>query len=448
MKNFNNSRKQAVSRVSKPSAKGKYEPKKASENLPPKKIAKLARRKPIKGKYEPPASENSPPKKEIAKRVLRKPIKGEYEPKKSNPPMSENRQPKKVAKFTRRKPIKDQYEQKKSNPLLSEKSSPKKLVSRKPAQKNQYEQKKSSPLASEKLQPVRAPKRPQGKLATKGKYPPKKSIPPTPERLQKVLARAGLGSRREIETWIREGRVRVNKRVATIGEQVNLNDQISLNGRLINSMKLQQPPRQVLCYHKPVGEVCTRRDPEGRPTIFARLPPPKHGRWISIGRLDCNTSGLLLLTTDGELAHRLMHPSYQLEREYAVRILGQVDEAMLKRLREGVTLDDGLAQFNNITDAGGAGANHWYHVTLMEGRKHEVRRLWESQGVTVSRLIRIRFGTIHLPAGLKMGHIVELTHQQQQVLLQLVGLTDKTHSPFLPSTPTRANRNNKIFKRR
>jgi 23S rRNA pseudouridine2605 synthase len=388
MKNFNNSRKQAVSRVSKPSAKGKYEPKKASENSPPKKVAKLARRKPIKGKYE----------------------------------------------------------QKKSNPPLSEKSSPKKLVSRKSAPKNHYEPKKSSPLANEKLQPARASKRLQRKPITKDKYHSQKSLPP--ERLQKVLARAGLGSRREIETWIREGRVRVNKRVATIGERVNLNDQISLNGRLINSMKLQPPPRQVLCYHKPVGEVCTRRDPEGRSTIFARLPPPKYGRWISIGRLDCNTSGLLLLTTDGELAHRLMHPSYQLEREYAVRILGQVDEAMLKRLREGVTLDDRLAQFNNITDAGGAGANHWYHVTLMEGRKHEVRRLWESQGVTVSRLIRIRFGTIHLPAGLKMGHIVELTHQQQQALLQLVGLTDKTPSTFPPSTPTRVNRRNKIFKRR
>jgi len=284
--------------------------------------------------------------------------------------------------------------------------------------------KSSTKNKSKKSNPsLKSPAKKIGKSTTQSPLKKsKKSFPLATEKLQKVLARAGLGSRREIETWIAQGRVQVNKQIATIGTRVSLNDQISLDGRLIKTEKLQQPPQQILCYHKPVGEVCTRRDPEGRPTIFARLPSPKYGRWISIGRLDCNTSGLLLLTTDGELAHRLMHPSYGMEREYAVRILGQVDEAMLQRLSEGVSLDNKLARFTHIADAGGVGANHWYHVTLTEGRKHEVRRLWESQGVTVSRLIRIRFGPIHLPPGLKTGDLVELPTQQQQVLLQSVGL--------------------------
>ncbi|EDN72882.1 ribosomal large subunit pseudouridine synthase B [Beggiatoa sp. SS] len=218
------------------------------------------------------------------------------------------------------------------------------------------------------------------------------------EKLQKVLARVGLGSRREIETWIEEGRVKVNQYIATLGARVSPHDEIRVNERRIRQSDLQTPSRQqILCYHKPIGEVCTRHDEEGRTTIFERLPSPKHGRWISIGRLDLNTAGLLLLTTDGDLAHRLMHPSYDIEREYAVRILGEVDLDMLKRLREGIELEDGMAQFKRVFDAGGSGANHWYHVTLMEGRKHEVRRLWESQGVTVSRLMRIRFGPVSLP---------------------------------------------------
>jgi len=191
---------------------------------------------------------------------------------------------------------------------------------------------------------------------------------------------------------------------------------------MINKIKTIRPPQQVLCYHKPVGEVCTRQDPEGRTTVFKRLPPPEQGRWISIGRLDLNTAGLLLLTTDGDLAHRLMHPSYTIEREYAVRILGAVNDEMLKRLRDGVLLDDGKASFKRIVEAGGRGANHWYHVMLSEGRKHEVRRLWESQGVVVSRLIRIRFGPILLPPGLRRGHFVELDVKDQQALSQIVDL--------------------------
>ena len=247
----------------------------------------------------------------------------------------------------------------------------------------------------------------------------------TTEKLQKVLARAGLGSRREIETWIKKGRVQVNRKIATIGVRVNSNDDIQVDGRRIGLSALKEPSRQILCYHKPTGVVCTRSDPEGRKTIFKQLPRPKQGRWISIGRLDFNTSGLLLLTTDGELAHRLMHPSYTIEREYAVRILGEVSNEMLQNLRKGVQLEDGMARFTQIYEAGGKGANHWYHVTLSEGRKHEVRRLWESQGVTVSRLIRVRFGPIWLPQNLRRGCSMELDKQEEKALLEAVGLKTK-----------------------
>jgi len=266
----------------------------------------------------------------------------------------------------------------------------------------------------------------------------RQDTPELSERVQKVLARAGLGSRREIETWIQEGRVKVNQHIATLGDRVSARDEISLNGRKIRKTDLHTAYRQqILCYHKPIGEVCTRHDDEGRTTIFERLPSPKHGRWISIGRLDLNTAGLLLLTTDGDLAHRLMHPSYEIEREYAVRILGEVDLDMLTRLREGIELEDGMAHFKRVHDAGGSGANHWYHVTLMEGRKHEVRRLWESQGVTVSRLMRIRFGPVYLPKGLRTGHFVDLDNPNQKALLQVVGMKasspfHQAHNPFLP----------------
>jgi 23S rRNA pseudouridine2605 synthase len=244
----------------------------------------------------------------------------------------------------------------------------------------------------------------------------------TTEKLQKVLARIGLGSRREIEKWISHGRIQVNQHTASLGERVSATDDIRIDGRKIRLSTLQAPPRKILCYHKPVGEVCTRHDPEGRKTVFERFLPPKRGRWISIGRLDLNTAGLLLLTTDGELAHRVMHPSYNLEREYAVRILGDVDKTMIKQLYDGVMLDDSLARFKKIVNVGGTGANHWYHVTLDEGRQNEVRRLWESQGVTVSRLIRIRFGPIMLPKGLPAGRYIELDTPNQQALLKAVGL--------------------------
>src|SRR6266566_1837667 len=195
------------------------------------------------------------------------------------------------------------------------------------------------------------------------------------EKLQKVLARAGMGSRRQIEQWIEEGRVTVDGRTAAIGERVEPSAHIAIDGRVVPLTDLVPKPR-VLVYHKPEGEVCTRSDPQGRATVFDNLPTLRHGRWILIGRLDYNTSGLLLLTTDGELAHRLMHPSHEIEREYAVRVLGKVSDEMFTQLKEGVMLDDGPARFDDIADAGGTGANHWYHVILREGRNREVRRLW------------------------------------------------------------------------
>jgi 23S rRNA pseudouridine2605 synthase len=235
------------------------------------------------------------------------------------------------------------------------------------------------------------------------------------EKLQKVLANAGLGSRREIEQWIAAGRVSVNRQVAKLGDRVSHGDDIRIDKRRFNwppKSKAKALPT-VLCYHKPVGEICTRRDPEGRPTVFEHLPKlGKGGRWIVIGRLDINTAGLLLFTDNGELANRLMHPAQGFEREYAVRVLGEVRPETLARLSEGVELEDGPARFERIVAAGGQGANHWYHVVLREGRNREVRRLWESQGVQVSRLIRLRFGPIHLPAHLRQGHSISLSPEE------------------------------------
>jgi len=242
------------------------------------------------------------------------------------------------------------------------------------------------------------------------------------EKLQKVLARAGLGSRREIETWISQGRVQVNGEPATLGDRVTGQERIRCNGHLVPREKLVQDSRKVLMYHKPVGEMSTRDDPEGRRTVFESLPKLGSGRWITIGRLDLNTLGLLLFTNDGELANRLMHPSWAQEREYAVRIFGEVDEAMLKRLQTGVELDDGPARFDSIAVQGGEGGNQWYNVTLKEGRRREVRRLWESQGVQVSRLIRVRYGAIRLPRDLPRGKWRFLKPEQVNDLARDVGL--------------------------
>lgn len=248
------------------------------------------------------------------------------------------------------------------------------------------------------------------------------------ERLQKVLARAGYGSRREIESWIREGRITVNGRPAELGITITGHDRVRIDGRPVSFSTDPAKDIRTLLYHKPAGELTTRKDDEGRPTVFDSLPRLRRGRWITIGRLDMNTSGLLLVTTDGELAHRLMHPSYEVEREYAVRVLGEVDEQVLENLITGVELEDGMAAFAAIRDAGGQGANRWYHVILREGRNREVRRLWESQGLQVSRLIRIRFGPVTLPADLRAGRFRDLSPAEAGALYTAVGLSaPRTH---------------------
>ncbi len=239
------------------------------------------------------------------------------------------------------------------------------------------------------------------------------------EKLQKLLARAGLGSRREMETAIQNGRAEVNGLPAKLGVRVTPADRLVFDGRPIS---VPGTVRRVLVYNKPEGEVCTRDDPEGRPTVFSRLPPASEGRWISVGRLDINTSGLLLLTTDGELANRLMHPSSAVEREYAVRIMGEVTPDMVQAMHEGVMLEDGVARFTDIQEFGGTGSNIWYHVVIMEGRNREVRRLWESQGVTVSRLKRVRYANVFLDSDLKMGQWKELDQKAVDSLAAQVDL--------------------------
>ena len=237
------------------------------------------------------------------------------------------------------------------------------------------------------------------------------------EKIQKVLANAGVGSRRQIEAWIQEGRIAVNGRTAVIGDRMTYHDKVSVDGREIKLIKSHNQKSRVLLYHKPEGEMCTRNDPEGRPTIFESLPIIRNSRWICIGRLDFNTSGLLLITNDGELANQLMHPSSEIEREYAVRIRGDVTGDILEKLEKGVRLEDGIARFNTIIDAGGNGTNRWYHVTVKEGRNRLVRRLWEALGLSVSRLIRIRFGPVVLPSGLKRGRHTELTEDEVSELI-------------------------------
>ncbi len=242
------------------------------------------------------------------------------------------------------------------------------------------------------------------------------------ERVQKLLARAGYGSRREIERYIEAGEVTVNDRVVTLGAKANIDDRITLKGAPVHLNALKRFHARVIAYHKPVGEVVSREDDQGRKTVFDNLPEMKTSRWISIGRLDINTSGLLLFTNDGELANKLMHPSGNVEREYAVRVLGDVTLEELKTLKTGVVLEDGEARFSDIRDAGGTGVNHWYHVVLSEGRKREVRRLWEALGFKVSRLIRVRYGPISLGRDLRQGNWRDLAPREMGVLYTDVGL--------------------------
>ena len=222
------------------------------------------------------------------------------------------------------------------------------------------------------------------------------------ERIQKFLAHRGVASRRQVDQMLQQGRIAVNGQTAKPGDQVSGQEKISVDGKLIHIDRHDIKPR-LLMYHKPVGEVCSRADPEGRKDVFSQLPTPGRGRWVSIGRLDINTSGLILFTNQGELANRLMHPSFEVEREYAVRVHGQVTTEMLEQLQKGVMLEDGVASFDEIIDSGGEGTNHWYHVILREGRNREVRRLWEAVGVEVSRLQRVRYDQFNLPKWLKPG---------------------------------------------
>ncbi len=262
------------------------------------------------------------------------------------------------------------------------------------------------------------------------------STRPSGERIQKVLAEAGFGSRREIERWIAEGRISVDGRRAELGERIVGTERILINGRPVR-LKRQPAAHRHLAYYKPAGEVTTRDDPEDRPTVFDRLPRPPHGRWISIGRLDLNTSGLLLLTTDGELAHRLMHPRYAVSREYAVRLLGSPSEEQLRTLSQGVVLEDGPAHFESIDVRGGAGRNTWVHVTLREGRNREVRRMFEAVGLTVSRLIRVRYGPVQL-GRMQRGRMRDLTSGEIAALYDAVGLT--VPSERQPKSPTKSKR--------
>lgn len=264
-----------------------------------------------------------------------------------------------------------------------------------------------------------SPKRPAEAKATKHSD---RHQPEIGERIQKVLARGGIGSRREIERWITEGRIKLNGQPATLGDRLKAGDHLQINDRVVHWQKYSEQPTRVLIYHKAVGEVVTRNDPEGRPTVFSRLPKLLTGRWINVGRLDINTSGLLLFTNNGELANNLMHPSSEVEREYAVRILGDVADATLEKLKNGVELEDGIAKFDEINFSGGEGANKWYYVIVKEGRNRLVRRLWESQQVVVSRLMRVRYGPIVLPEGLKSHSVYELNDKELDLLFEFAEL--------------------------
>jgi 23S rRNA pseudouridine2605 synthase len=268
-------------------------------------------------------------------------------------------------------------------------------------------------------------------------------MPDTDEKLQKVLARAGYGSRREMERWITAGRIAVEGKTATLGDRVDSQARIEVDGKEVEAAGKQTT--RVLLYHKPPGEVCSRKDPKGRKTVFDRLPKLSTGRWISIGRLDYNTSGLLLFTTDGELANVLMHPSSNIEREYMVRVRGEVSEETLNTLKKGVQLEDGMARFTDIQDGGGEGSNHWYYVVIMEGRTREVRRLWESQECEVSRLKRTRYGSVFIPSQVKQGMWIELGPKEAKGLYQQGNMDSK---PLQRATPDERKRQERQLSKR
>ena len=244
-------------------------------------------------------------------------------------------------------------------------------------------------------------------------------------KLHKVLAQAGLGSRLEMEQLILEGRISVNNEPAHVGQRIQYGDVVKVNGKPIR-VRIEPPPARVIAYHKPAGEIVSHDDPQNRPSVFRKLPRLQHGKWQSVGRLDLNTEGLLLLTSSGELANRLMHPRFGLEREYAVRVLGALSKEEKQKLLDGVVLDDGPAQFSSIEDGGGEGSNCWYRVTISEGRNREVRRMMEAVGHAVSRLIRIRYGAMVLPHGLRRGAFLELGESDIRALMKAVGAPERS----------------------
>lgn len=257
------------------------------------------------------------------------------------------------------------------------------------------------------------------------------SSPPEDEKLQKVLARAGLGSRREMERAIESGSVKVNERIARLGDRVTGSDKIFFNGQRV-AQTATVTRRRVILYNKPEGEICSRSDPEGRRTVYQGLPALKGERWISVGRLDFNTSGLLLFTNDGELANKLMHPSSVIDREYLVRIQGDVSDEMKQTLLDGVVLDDGVARFTDIVDGAGEGRNRWFYCVVMEGRNREVRRLWESQGVKVSRLKRVRYANIFIPSHVRVGQWMELSEREITDLCMTAGFDSNKNTRIMP----------------
>jgi 23S rRNA pseudouridine2605 synthase len=253
--------------------------------------------------------------------------------------------------------------------------------------------------------------------------PAKRVLSPQPEtpKLHKVLAQSGLGSRLEMEALIGQGRVLVNDQPAHVGQRIQYGDHVKVNGKPLH-LRIEPPPPRILAYHKPTGEIVSHDDPQSRPTVFRKLPRLQHGKWQSVGRLDLNTEGLLLFTNSGELANKLMHPRFGLEREYAVRVLGALSNIEKAKLLAGVQLEDGEARFGSLEEGGGEGANHWYRVTIQEGRNREVRRMFEAVGHAVSRLIRIRYGKMLLPRGLKRGDWMELDALDTEQLVRSAGL--------------------------
>ena len=292
---------------------------------------------------------------------------------------------------------------------------------------------KRSPFRQSKSAPQTEPRGPQARAPQSHGPIRRRPVAPVETssiKLHKALADAGHGSRRELEDWILAGRISVNGEPAHVGQRIGPADSVRVNGRLVHLKLAADRLPRVLLYHKPEGEIVSRDDPEKRPTVFEKLPQIRGGRWITIGRLDFNSCGLLLVTSSGELANRLMHPRYELEREYAVRVLGVVSEEALTQLKEGIELGDGPARFNRIEQSGGEGANHWYHVTLSEGRNREVRRMFEAVGVTVSRLMRVRYGPVQLPPQLKRGQFRELSEVEIKALMAAL------NSPQIPDNST------------